>query len=446
MIDTEIVEKKYKGEYVGNRLIRSNSFVTASIDLSATAYDVYLLALYKAKNNIDNHGRPYAVISSSEVRSITSRNDGNLYRKFKAIRDELYNLGIVIDDDEHHCFLAIRVVNICTYENGMFTIVFTPEVLPFISDLTAKYSSVDLGYMFSFNGYYPKRLYDLLKVNAYRIPKDNSWLQIRIELAQLRFSMGCIDIADLEAKEYMSMHPGDYAGLEGVAERVKLKAYSNFKARALEPALKQINAFSDLDVRYKNACSGKGGKVVAIVFYIRRKAVMPLCKTEIKNTVDEISKNCSDYSSNDFKEVMDYINEKISSKQVNDLLEAADGNIEKIKRAYDLSLQQKDIHNLVAWLVAAIKNSYADTEPIRLVDGCIVGKESYANTIDGYVRSTEEQERTAKSVYEKKLQSSEFQEFLRYLNMTEYELVQNCPTYDERITKFFEWKVERNRV
>lgn len=439
MIDIENADKKYKGEYVGNRLIRSNSFVTASIDLSATAYDVYLLALYKAKNNIDKHGRPYAVISSSEVRSITSRNDGNLYRKFKSIRDELYNLGLVIDDDEHHCFLAIRVVNICTYENGRFTIVFTPEILPFISDLTAKYSSVDLGYMFSFNGYYPKRLYDLLKVNAYRIPKDNSWIQIRMDLAQLRFSMGCIDIGDLEAKEYMSMHPGDYAGLEGVAERVKLRAYSNFKARALEPALKQINAGSDLDVRYKNACSGKGGKVVAIVFYIRRKAKTPLCKTEIKDTVDDISPDDVDYNSNDFKEVMDYINAKISLKQANDLLEAADGDIEKIKRAYDLSRQQKDIHNLVAWLVAAIKNSYADTKPIRLIDGYTFGNEDY-------VHNTDEQEHTAKSVYEKKVQSSEFQEFLRYLNMTEYELVQIYPTYNERVTKFFEWKVGRNRI
>lgn len=207
MDNTEIVEKKCNSEYAGSRLVRSNSFVTASIALSATAYDVYLLALYKARNNIDGHGRPYAVISSSEVRSITSRNDGNLYRKFKSIRDELYNLGLVVDDDVHHRFLAIHVVNVCTYENGIFTIVFTPEVLPFISDLTSKYSSIDLGYMFSFSGYYPKRLYDLLKVNAYRIPKDNNWLQVRMELAWLRFSMGCIDITDMEAKEYLSMHP-----------------------------------------------------------------------------------------------------------------------------------------------------------------------------------------------------------------------------------------------
>lgn len=440
MDKTEIVSKKYSGEYAGNRLIRSNSFVTASIDLSATAYDVYLLALYKARNNVDKHGRPYAVISSSEVRSITSRNDGNLYRKFKSIRDELFNLGLVIDDDEHHRFLAIRVVNICNYEDGMFTIVFTPEVLPFISGLTSKYSSVDLGYMFSFNGYYPKRLYDLLKVNAYRIPKDNGWLQVRMELARLRFSMGCIDISDMEAKEYMSMHPGDYAGLEGVAERVKLKAYSNFKARALEPALKQINACSDLEVRYENASSGKGGKVVAIVFYIRRKEKAPSCVADIGSIIDGME------DASVFEAVIDYIDEKISKKQVKDLLEAAGGDLEKVKRAYDLSRQQKDIHNLVAWLIAAIKNSYADADQIRMVNGHAVGHEGYPGGPGINARSEEEQEHMAKSVYEKKMQSSEFGDFLRYLDMTEYELVQMYPTYDERITKFFEWKVGRNRV
>lgn len=443
---TEIVEKKYHGEYAGRRLIRSNSFVTASIDLSATAYDVYLLALYKARNSIDKYGRPYAVISSSEVRSITSRDDGNLYRKFKTIRDELFNLGLVVDDDEHHRFLAIRVVNLCTYENGVFTIVFTPEILPYISDLTSKYSSVDLGYMFSFNGYYPKRLYDLLKVNAYRIPKDNEWLQVRIELAQLRFSMGCIDIADMAAKEYMSAHPGDYEGLERAADRVKLRSYSNFKARALEPALKQINACSDLDVRYENACSGKGGRVVAIVFYIRRKAEAPGCAAAIEAVVEGThgADAGRGYGQGSLEAVIDCVGEKISKKQAGDLLDAAGGDMEKIRKAVDLSRQQGDIRNLVAWLVAAIKNSYADEVAVHMVNGHAVGQEGCLDGSVGNIGDTEEQERMAKSVYEKRIQTSEFEEYLRYMGMTECELVQIYPTYDERVTKFLQWKVGRN--
>lgn len=445
MDNTVVIEKKYNSAYAGNRLIRGNSFVTASISLSATAYDVYLLALYKARNNIDGYGRPYATISSNEVCSITSRKDGNIYRKLKSIRDELYNLGIVVDDDKCHRFLAIHAVNICTYENGIFTIVFTPEILPFITELTSKYSSVDLGYMFRLNGYYAKRLYDLLKVAAYRIPKDNSWTQVRMELAHMRFSMGCIDIADMNAKEYMSMYPGDYAGLESVAECVKLRSYSNFKARALEPAIKQINACSDLDVRYKNACSGKGGKVHAIVFYIRRKSSLPLHETVVEDIIDAACRiDRIKYKPDAYKAVMDCMDERISVNQVKDLLEAADGDFERIKRAYALSQKQKNIHNLVAWLVSAIKNSYADARPIHLMNENTVGQEW--EPTDRYIHNTEKQERVAKSVYEKKIQSSEFEDFLKYLDVTEYEFVQMYPTYDERVTTFFKWKVNKKKV
>ena len=92
------------------------------------------------------------------------------------------------------------------------------------------------------------------------------------------------------------------------------------------------------------------------------------------------------------------------------------------------------------------KNSYADADPIRMLNGYNANQEGYSEVTDRYVRSTDEQERTAKSVYEKKVQSSEFEEFLRYLDMTEYELVRMYPTYDERITKFFQWKVNRNML
>lgn len=67
-------------------------------------------------------------------------------------------------------------------------------------------------------------------------------------------------------------------------------------------------------------------------------------------------------------------------------------------------------------------------------------------TKDGDVCCTENQERIAKSIYEKKVQSNEFKEFLRHLDVTERELVRMYPTYNERITKFLEWKVNRNRM
>ena len=52
------------------------------------------------------------------------------------------------------------------------------------------------------------------------------------------------------------------------------------------------------------------------------------------------------------EEILDYIDVQLSPKQVNDLLEAAGGDAGKVRKAYDLSRNQKDIHNLVAWLVS----------------------------------------------------------------------------------------------
>lgn len=57
---------------------------------------------------------------------------------------------------------------------------------------------------------------------------------------------------------------------------------------------------------------------------------------------------------------MDYIDVRVSSKDLKAFLKAADYDVERVKKAYDLSKKQKEIKNFVGWMKKAIEEGYSE--------------------------------------------------------------------------------------
>ena len=63
--------------------------------------------------------------------------------------------------------------------------------------------------------------------------------------------------------------------------------YKDFRNRVLDRAVKEINKYTDIEVNYKT--ENKGKKVVALIFYIKKKE--PLERyISYNNTIDKINK------------------------------------------------------------------------------------------------------------------------------------------------------------
>lgn len=126
---------------------------------------------------------------------------------------------------------------------GELTYSFTVNVAKRLIE-PALYSYISLKISYQFSTKYGLILYEVLKRYADRDAKS-PWLTVTID--DLRGILGCRD---------------------------KLKDYKDLRQRALTPAIEEINALAEFEVTLDEVRQGGGrggGKVVSVVFSIRRK-------------------------------------------------------------------------------------------------------------------------------------------------------------------------------
>lgn len=127
---------------------------------------------------------------------------------------------------------------------------FDKRLKPFLLELRANYTEYKLIYPLYFKHKYTTRLYEWLKSIYYDEEREYSTV---IQLEEIKQRMG--------AEIY--------------------KPYAHFKSRALVPALKEINAVSDLKVKCGECRYGTQKKVIALEFIINRKTQVENIKAEM---------------------------------------------------------------------------------------------------------------------------------------------------------------------
>ena len=127
--------------------------------------------------------------------------------------------------------------------------------MPYLLQLAAQareknafYTQYGLKYVLPMRGQYSPRLYEILK--SYQ-KNNREWFFDTDELKRL-----------LDCQGY--------------------KNFNDFRKRAIDPAVEEINNFSDLNVAYDLERSGRGGRVSRVIFYLASKGKQALSDTELK--------------------------------------------------------------------------------------------------------------------------------------------------------------------
>lgn len=122
----------------------------------------------------------------------------------------------------------------------------------------ALYSYISLKVIYQFSSKYGLILYEILKRYADRDAEAPWWA---VKTSELRDLLGCRD---------------------------KLKDWKDFRKRALDPALEEIGALAEFTAEVDEVRQGSGrggGRVVSVVFHIRRKE-----RQDAEKTVKELEK------------------------------------------------------------------------------------------------------------------------------------------------------------
>jgi plasmid replication initiation protein len=244
-----------------NLVVKDNALINASYNLEVTEQRLILLAIINARET----GQGITADSKLEIHASDYMNhfDVDKHAAYKALKEAVNNLferqfsfreeykrtgktGVV----RSRWVSRIKYVD----ELAILEITFAPDVVPLITRLEQHFTSYQIEQLAHVTSKYAIRLYEILIAwrSTGKVPV------MRID--DLRFKLGIAD------NEYQSM--------------------SNFKSRVLEPAIKQINEFTDITATYEQ--QKKGRTITGFEFKFKLKNQPPKEKkiSKDQNTID----------------------------------------------------------------------------------------------------------------------------------------------------------------
>lgn len=161
----------------------------------------------------------------------------------------------VIDDKGTESLLRWFSTLRTNKRSGRVTVKFHEDMMPYLLQLATQareqgafYTQYGLKYVLPMRGQYSPRLYELLK--SYQ-KNNREWFFDIDEIKRL-----------LDCQSY--------------------KNFNDFKKRVLDPAVEEINQYTDLNVAYDTERTGRGGKVSRVIFFLAGKGRQALTETNLK--------------------------------------------------------------------------------------------------------------------------------------------------------------------
>lgn len=231
---------------------KGNEMIQASYSLSVSETRVILLCLSK----IDSR-KPLTLdyeftITVDDFHDELGVDRATAYRDLRAAVDRLYERSILIDASDQGSMIRWLCKKAYFRLKGEVNIAFSPQLLPYISELKNRFTSYKLKDVAKFKSSYSVRIYELLM-------QFKDGYQRKFAVNELR------EILDLGSK---------------YAKIIDLKKY------VLIPALKDINEHSNLVVALSQEKRGK--EITKLIF---KYSIRGVIDTKKKLTKEYIAKN-----------------------------------------------------------------------------------------------------------------------------------------------------------
>ena len=225
-------------------VVKSNRLIEASYRLGLNEQRIILYAICRCREEQKGlfPDLPVTITADAFVKQFPSVEKGSVYGQLKDAMNSLYNRSVTIHDTDPATKKArvreTRWISEKAYIDGAghIQIVFTPEVIKYITRLEVEFTSYQLEKVGNMTSAHAVRIYELL--GQHREIGHRT-----LNLAWLRETLG--------------VEPGEY------------KLTADFIRKVIEVAVDQINKHSDITVSYKPTKTGRA--ITDFVFKIRDK-------------------------------------------------------------------------------------------------------------------------------------------------------------------------------
>jgi plasmid replication initiation protein len=225
-------------------VVKSNRLIEASYRLGLNEQRIILYSICRCREEQKGllSNLPITIKADAFATQFPSIGRGNVYQQLKDAMDSLYDRSVTIHDIDPASGYArvkkTRWISEGAYVDGAgnIQVIFTPEVIKYITRLEAEFTSYQLEKVGNMTSAYAVRIYEIL--SQYREIGSRT-----LNLAWLRQTLG------IEPNEY--------------------KLTADFKKWVLQVAVDQINKYSDLKVTFTPLKTGRA--ITDFAFKIKDK-------------------------------------------------------------------------------------------------------------------------------------------------------------------------------
>lgn len=225
------------------QVIKSNHIINASYRLSLMEQRILLACIAKVSRNKEITDAVMYEVTAAEMSELCGIDPKTAYRDLRDASERLYDRSVTIHKEPDGTDRPLRVqrtrwVQTVAYieSEGRIELRFGKDIIPFINRLSEQFTRYALSDVAKMKSIYSIRVYELIA------QWKNSKNEFEIELDELK---NLLDIGD------------------------KYSVFSNFKARVLETAVKEINQHTSFDVSYEPR--KKVRKIVGLKFKFKEK-------------------------------------------------------------------------------------------------------------------------------------------------------------------------------
>lgn len=213
-------------------IVKSNALIQAAYKLTVAEMNIILSAIAQVRRDGDITDEKMYVITANALSDMTGFGAKHQYRELQAASEKLWERTLTIKDPKTKEVRKIRWVQEAVYKEnqGIVELRFSKPILPYLMQLSEQFTSYSLRHVSQMKSQYGIRLYELLV--QWRRAGDRE-----IEIEWLR-SIFCL---------------GD-----------KYPSIKDLKLRVINPAIADVNNYSDLWVKLGQRKCGR--TVVAFQF------------------------------------------------------------------------------------------------------------------------------------------------------------------------------------
>lgn len=219
-------------------VFKSNKIVEAGYRLSLNEQRLILYCISLIDSRKELTMQDHFTVRATDFAKMFSLTGNNEYRDLANVADQLFERYITIAEPKvKGGYLKTRWITGIHYmqEAGEISVSFARDIVPYLSELRNRFTAYKLEYVSQMTSIYAIRLYELFIQWGGRGQRE-----VKLDWLKNQFQI---------EKEYSRMY--------------------NFKKRVLDPAIQQINKFSDINVKWEQKKVGR--KVTHLIFYFSFK-------------------------------------------------------------------------------------------------------------------------------------------------------------------------------